>query len=57
MKVQNHLADLRQKRGLAAAELASQIGVTRQNVYAMATVWTQLPHNHLHRCSHAPGKA
>ena len=57
MKVHNHLADLRQKRGLAAAELASQIGVTRQNVYAMATVWTQLPHNHLHRCSHAPGKA
>jgi molybdate-binding protein/DNA-binding XRE family transcriptional regulator len=35
MKVQNHLADLRQKRGLAAAELASQIGVTRQTVYAM----------------------
>jgi len=35
MKVHNHLADLRQKRGLAAAELASQIGVTRQTVYAM----------------------
>ncbi len=35
MNVQNNLADLRQKRGLAAAELASQIGVTRQTVYAM----------------------
>jgi len=35
MRVQNNLADLRQKRGLAAAELASRIGVTRQTVYAM----------------------
>jgi len=35
MNVRNSLADLRQKRGLAAAELASRIGVTRQTVYAM----------------------
>ena len=35
MKVQNSLADLRQKRGLAAAELAARIGVTRQTVYSM----------------------
>ena len=35
MNVRNNLADLRLKRGLAAAELASQIGVTRQTVYAM----------------------
>jgi molybdate-binding protein/DNA-binding XRE family transcriptional regulator len=35
MNVRNNLADLRLKRGLAAAELAAQIGVTRQTVYAM----------------------
>jgi molybdate-binding protein/DNA-binding XRE family transcriptional regulator len=35
MSVQNSLADLRLKRGLTAVELASQIGVTRQTVYAM----------------------
>lgn len=35
MKVQNNLADLRLKRGWTAVEMASQIGVTRQTVYAL----------------------
>jgi molybdate-binding protein/DNA-binding XRE family transcriptional regulator len=35
MKVQNNLADLRQKRGFGAADLAARIGVTRQTVYSM----------------------
>jgi molybdate-binding protein/DNA-binding XRE family transcriptional regulator len=35
MKVRNNLAQLRQRRGLPAAKLASLIGVSRQTVYAM----------------------
>jgi len=35
MKVQNNLAELRQKRGLGAADLAAQIGVSRQTVYSI----------------------
>jgi molybdate-binding protein/DNA-binding XRE family transcriptional regulator len=35
MAVRNNLAELRHKRGLGAAELAAQIGVTRQTVYSM----------------------
>jgi len=35
MNVQNNLAELRHKRGMGAAELASEIGVSRQTVYAM----------------------
>jgi putative molybdopterin biosynthesis protein len=33
----NNLAQLRQKRGLTAIELAKEIGVTRQTIYAMET--------------------
>jgi molybdate-binding protein/DNA-binding XRE family transcriptional regulator len=35
MEIRNNLAELRHKRGLGAAELASQVGVTRQTVYSM----------------------
>jgi molybdate-binding protein/DNA-binding XRE family transcriptional regulator len=35
MNVQNNLAELRQKRGLGAADLAAQIGVSRQTVYSI----------------------
>jgi putative molybdopterin biosynthesis protein len=35
MTIQNHLAQFRLKRGLTAIELAKQIGVTRQTIYAM----------------------
>lgn len=34
-KIENTLAELRQERGLAAADLAKLIGVSRQTVYAM----------------------
>jgi len=37
MTVQNNLAQLRAKRGLAASELAKKIGVSRQTIYAMET--------------------
>jgi DNA-binding XRE family transcriptional regulator len=33
----NNLAQLRRKRGLTAIELAKEIGVTRQTIYAMET--------------------
>jgi putative molybdopterin biosynthesis protein len=35
MKIQNNLAHLRSKRGIAAAELAAKAGVSRQTIYAM----------------------
>jgi putative molybdopterin biosynthesis protein len=35
MEIRNNLGELRRKRGLSAAELAAQIGVTRQTVYSM----------------------
>jgi molybdate-binding protein/DNA-binding XRE family transcriptional regulator len=35
IEIRNHLADIRRKRGYAAAELAKKIGVSRQTVYAM----------------------
>jgi molybdate-binding protein/DNA-binding XRE family transcriptional regulator len=35
MTVQTNLAELRQKRGVGAADLAAQIGVTRQTVYSI----------------------
>lgn len=35
MEVRNHLAALRQKRGLSAAHLAAAVGVSRQSIYAM----------------------
>ena len=31
----NHLLEMRQKRGLGAAELAAEVGVSRQTIYAM----------------------
>lgn len=34
-EVTNRLADLRQKRGLSASQLASMVGVSRQSIYAM----------------------
>src|SRR5437867_1097819 len=34
-KIQNHVANLRNGRGVTAAELAKRIGVTRQTVYAI----------------------
>lgn len=34
-EVRNNLAELRQKRGISAAQLASMIGVSRQSIYAM----------------------
>jgi len=34
-EIENHLASLRQKRGLAAAHLAEMAGVSRQTIYAM----------------------
>jgi molybdate-binding protein/DNA-binding XRE family transcriptional regulator len=34
-QIENHLADIRQKRGLSAAQLAKAAGVTRQTIYAM----------------------
>jgi putative molybdopterin biosynthesis protein len=37
MAIQNNLAQLRAKRGLAASELAKKIGVSRQTIYAMET--------------------
>jgi putative molybdopterin biosynthesis protein len=37
MNIQNNLAQFRMKRGLAAKELAKQIGVTRQTIYAIET--------------------
>src|SRR5258708_33140702 len=33
--VENNLAHLRQKRGLSASNLAKQVGVSRQTIYAM----------------------
>lgn len=35
MEVQNSLAQLRTKRGLAAAQLAAEVGVSRQTIYAI----------------------
>lgn len=35
MQVQNRLAEIRQQRGISAAELASRVGVTRQTIYAI----------------------
>lgn len=35
MDVQNRLAEVRQRRGFSAAELASRAGVTRQTIYAI----------------------
>ena len=35
MNVRNHLAELRERKGLSAAKLASAIGVSRQTVYAI----------------------
>jgi putative molybdopterin biosynthesis protein len=35
MKVQNRLAEVRRQRGLSAADLASEIGVSRQTIYAI----------------------
>jgi molybdate-binding protein/DNA-binding XRE family transcriptional regulator len=35
VNVQNSLAELRHKRGLSAAELAAQVGVSRQTIYSM----------------------
>ncbi len=37
MTIQNNLAQFRLKRGLSAKELAKQIGVTRQTIYAIET--------------------
>ena len=37
MAVQNNLAQYRQKRGFTAIELAKEIGVSRQTIYAMET--------------------
>ena len=34
-EVQNHLAELRNKRGISAAKLASAVGVSRQTIYAI----------------------
>jgi len=34
-EIENHLGDLRQKRGISAAQLAKTAGVTRQTIYAM----------------------
>src|SRR5581483_5765034 len=34
-RVRNRLAEIRQKRGLAAAALATEVGVSRQTIYAM----------------------
>ena len=34
-EIENHLAALRQKRGISAAQLARSVGVTRQTIYAM----------------------
>lgn len=35
MNIQNLLSDIRQKRGYSAAALATQVGVSRQTIYAM----------------------
>ena len=35
MEVQNRLAELRRKRGISAAQLASAVGVSRQTIYAI----------------------
>ena len=35
VEIENNLASLRQKRGLAAAHLAEMAGVSRQTIYAM----------------------
>lgn len=35
MDVQNHLAELRTRRGISAARLANEIGVSRQTIYAI----------------------
>ena len=35
MSVENHLAELRQARGLSAGELAAKAGITRQTIYAI----------------------
>jgi DNA-binding XRE family transcriptional regulator len=37
MDIRNSLAQYRQKRGFTAIELANEIGVTRQTIYAMET--------------------
>ena len=34
-RIQNHLVDLRKGRGIAAADLARYVGVTRQTIYAI----------------------
>jgi putative molybdopterin biosynthesis protein len=34
-EVQNHLADLRTRRGISAAQLATTVGVSRQTIYAI----------------------
>src|SRR5215469_12449990 len=33
--IENHLADLRERRGLSASRLAQMVGVSRQTIYAM----------------------
>ena len=35
IEVQNHLSQLRRKRGISAAQLASTVGVSRQTIYAI----------------------
>src|SRR5579871_4507128 len=34
-EIENNLAQLRQQRGYSAAQLAEQVGVSRQTIYAM----------------------
>jgi putative molybdopterin biosynthesis protein len=35
IEIENHLAELRERRGLSAARLAEMVGVSRQTIYAM----------------------
>lgn len=35
MEIRNHLAEIRERRGISAAKLASAVGVSRQTVYAI----------------------
>jgi len=35
MAADNNLLEMRQKRGLSAAELAAEVGISRQTIYAM----------------------
>ena len=41
MKAQNNLAQLRTKRGISAAQLASAIGASRQAIYAIRDLYAQ----------------